>query len=94
MTPRTPRDKARARGGSAVTYALHLGWISFSKPLRCQICGQVRRLHAHHPDYERPTEVMWLCPRCHGFIHRLSRKLGTLDELEAAFSRPVNGQKP
>jgi hypothetical protein len=30
-------------------------------------------LHAHHDDYSRPLDVVWLCPSCHRQHHVKSR---------------------
>src|SRR5258707_11637000 len=30
----------------------------------CVVCGS-RPTHAHHFDYSRPLDVIWLCPKCH-----------------------------
>lgn len=35
----------------------------------CFICG--RKAHAHHPDYDRPLDVVWLCPLHHKQAHSL-----------------------
>jgi hypothetical protein len=37
-----------------------------AKPERCESCGKIKKLTAHHPDYSRPLEVVWLCYECHG----------------------------
>jgi hypothetical protein len=45
------------------------------RPQRCSRCGDRpprRRLHAHHPDYSKPLDVVWLCSRCHGREHRMA----------------------
>ena len=34
----------------------------------CEICGEIR-VHAHHPNYERPLDVQFLCPIHHKLIH-------------------------
>lgn len=45
------------------------------RPGRCEDCGETARegiepaLHGHHPDYSKPLEVEWLCPRCHRARH-------------------------
>jgi hypothetical protein len=31
-------------------------------------------LHAHHEDYRRPDDVIWLCVKCHNRVHRSARK--------------------
>lgn len=37
-------------------------------PEACEICG-AEKTEAHHPDYERPGLVQWLCRKCHNQIH-------------------------
>lgn len=43
----------------------------------CETCGDSgtfkdgrSKIQAHHPDYGRPLEVMWLCQKCHHEIHK------------------------
>lgn len=31
----------------------------------CSACGVPCKADAHHPDYTRPLEVVWLCKKCH-----------------------------
>ena len=38
------------------------------KPEACELCGSKSFIHAHHTDYSRPLEVVWLCAKCHGQI--------------------------
>ncbi len=40
------------------------------KPDECQECHKKTRLTAHHADYDRPLDVVWLCYECHGKKHR------------------------
>ena len=35
----------------------------------CEICGKIKFIHAHHPDYSKPLDVKWLCPIHHMQIH-------------------------
>jgi hypothetical protein len=42
------------------------------KPLPCFVCGE--KAEAHHPDYDRPLDVIWLCPSHHKQIHSQSLK--------------------
>lgn len=34
----------------------------------CRECGE--KAHAHHEDYSKPLEVIWLCPIHHAEIHK------------------------
>lgn len=36
----------------------------------CQVCGG-EKVEAHHPDYRKPLEVIWLCRRHHAELHRV-----------------------
>ena len=58
-------EKLRAR--DKVKYALRTGVLK--KPSQCEKClaGNLR-LHAHHEDYSKPLEVIWLCPECHTIL--------------------------
>jgi ribosomal protein S27AE len=40
------------------------------RPNECEACDASGLVHAHHPDYSKPLEVRWLCPRCHSAEHR------------------------
>lgn len=35
----------------------------------CRKCG--KRAEAHHEDYSRPLDVIWLCRQCHKELHQL-----------------------
>ena len=50
-----------------VRWAVESGKIE--KPKYCNCCGQEKELHGHHKDYEKPLDVIWLCPACHHFLH-------------------------
>lgn len=39
----------------------------------CFICGN--EAQAHHPDYERPLDVTWLCRKHHKAAHRIVAKI-------------------
>lgn len=39
----------------------------------CSRCGR-EDAHAHHYDYNRPLDVLWLCPGCHSQEHVRLRK--------------------
>lgn len=47
-----------------VQYAIKKGELK--KPGYCQECGFYHPIiEAHHPDYSKPLEVVWLCKPCH-----------------------------
>ena len=56
-------DKYRAR--SAVSAAVRDGRL-IKKP--CRDCGEATT-EAHHEDYSRPLDVIWLCRPCHRAEH-------------------------
>lgn len=35
----------------------------------CQVCGSID-VHAHHCDYDKPLDIMWLCPIHHEAWHK------------------------
>jgi Zn ribbon nucleic-acid-binding protein len=38
-------------------------------PLACENCHNKTNLYAHHEDYDKPLDVIWLCRPCHRKIH-------------------------
>lgn len=74
------KNPEKAAAHTAVTAALRAGVLV--KPLRCEDCGDQRRLSGHHADYEKPLDVVWICGWCHfkrhaeerGFGHALDRE--------------------
>ncbi len=56
--------KFKAR--NAVKKAVLRGSI---RPLPCFVCGEAAE--AHHPDYDRPLDVVWLCRAHHRQAHML-----------------------
>lgn len=53
----------RARARMRLTHALASGDIERAD--QCSRCGDEGDIQAHHPDYDRPLEVEWLCVSCH-----------------------------
>jgi hypothetical protein len=64
-------DKRRARAHSAVSRALRSGEL-VRRP--CCRCGEDKSV-AHHEDYDKPLEVMWLCQPCHKQRHKELMKI-------------------
>jgi hypothetical protein len=45
------------------------------RPMNCQICNKICKPEAHHADYSKPLELVWLCRQCHANLHKhLKRK--------------------
>jgi hypothetical protein len=58
------REKIRAH--KVVQHAKSIGSIL---PLPCQRCGSNDNVEAHHEDYSRPLDVVWLCREHHNARH-------------------------
>lgn len=69
-------DVADDHAQNMVEYALRVG--ALVRPDRCESCGARpelmadgrSRIQAHHCDYNKPLEVMWLCQKCHHAWHK------------------------
>ena len=55
------------RAREAVKRAVKNGRLQ--RPTQCTKCHQTKRLYAHHPNYQQPLKVQWLCNPCHRLIH-------------------------
>lgn len=62
----------RAAANAAVSRALRAGAL---KRQPCWVCGMVAL--AHHPDYDAPLAVVWLCQAHHKQTHALVREPDT-----------------
>ena len=48
----------------------------YPNPGPCVLCGEMGE-HRHHPDYQKPYEIIWLCASCHQRLHPKNRKVRT-----------------
>lgn len=39
----------------------------------CMVCG-AKKVEGHHPDYDRPLDVVWLCTTHHNEAHEIGRQ--------------------
>ena len=60
------RNKDRMRVKEKVKYAVRSGKL---QKLPCGVCGE-EKVEAHHPDYDKPLDVIWLCRKHHLEIHK------------------------
>lgn len=63
-----PRDLVRVRAQRLVQAAVAAGLIH--KPTHCEHCHVEAPLEGHHPNYDQPLNVTWLCRDCHQAEHR------------------------
>jgi hypothetical protein len=61
--PGRPKHLARLKVRSALKFGRLV-----KRP--CERCGAADLVHAHHDDYEKPLDVMWLCPLHHRQRHK------------------------
>lgn len=61
------RNKEQVAAHTLVAMALRKGIIV--RPSHCAECERKLRIEAHHEDYLKPLEVIWLCNRCHRKRH-------------------------
>jgi len=57
----------------------YLAWLQVQKAIKlgeiirpeyCSLCEKKKKTDAHHKDYSKPFDVIWLCKECHGKEHR------------------------
>ena len=68
-TALTPKGRARQSVHNAVASGRMV------KPSACEVCGAsepAHRIHAHHRDYSKKRDVVWMCSVCHGKAHRIA----------------------
>jgi len=56
------KNPGRTRMYSEVSRSIKNGDI---KKIPCERCGKTKNIHAHHEDYSKPLDVIWLCVKCH-----------------------------
>ena len=62
------RNKKKLAAHNAVAKAILRKGL---EPLPCLVCGE--KAQAHHPDYDRPLDVVWLCETHHKEVHAMAR---------------------
>lgn len=67
------KNPERYKAQNAVNNALRDGRLK--RASACQVCGAIFELHAHHADYSKPLDVLWVCPKCHRDLHHTALNL-------------------
>lgn len=57
----------KANAHSKLKYAIKTG--KTKRPDDCSKCYKKCKPEGHHPDYDKPLEVIWLCKKCHCELH-------------------------
>lgn len=68
--------RIRHRAHSAVGYALRTEKL---KTQSCEVCGS-SKVEAHHCDYNKPLDVIWLCKEHHEEWHMKNKPLYPKEE--------------
>lgn len=58
-------DKVKSLARRQVQSAIERGELA---KLPCEVCGDIK-VQAHHEDYSKPLQVIWLCSTHHGERH-------------------------
>ncbi len=67
-------NKEKRIAHKAVEWAIERGELT-KKP--CEYCGTTEKIHAHHDNYARLLNVMWLCAKHHYQRHtEIGRPIG------------------
>lgn len=76
LKERRKNNKEKYIAHTAVGNALRDGRIIKKE---CRKCGELKT-EAHHPDYSKPLEVIWLCPKHHKQLHTKPSKYMNYEE--------------
>jgi hypothetical protein len=60
---KNPKNKVKIDARRMFHKALKTGQMI--KEDKCEQCDSKSNIEAHHPDYNFPLQVMWLCKKCH-----------------------------
>lgn len=74
------KNPEKLRAHYEVKYAVRIGRLT-KQP--CAVCG-ASDVHAHHEDYSRPFDVVWLCPLHHIARHAEMRRTSEPASSESA----------
>lgn len=64
---KNPNNRIKINARRRLKYALISG--KMKRPKECDFCLQEITPEAHHPDYNQPLLIIWLCKACHEGVH-------------------------
>lgn len=70
------RNKHKRNAHLKVSRAVMNGTIK--RENNCSNCSSDIKVEAHHEDYSKPLEVIWLCSKCHHLRHKELREIERL----------------
>ncbi|OFX03899.1 MAG: hypothetical protein A3E78_07400 [Alphaproteobacteria bacterium RIFCSPHIGHO2_12_FULL_63_12] len=79
----TPEQRRKDNARSTAQWGKRIGLL---KPEPCASCS-APKAEMHHPDYDLPLDVVWLCRSCHLELHR--RERGPLPDTHKAKLREL-----
>ena len=65
------RNPEKRKAHDRAMYAVETGKLI--RPSSCSKCQKECKPHAHHEDYSKALEVVWLCAVCHFYLHHESK---------------------
>lgn len=65
------QNSTKRRVHDRTMYAVETGKLV--RPSECSKCHKEGLPHAHHEDYSKPYDVIWLCSTCHFYLHHQSK---------------------
>lgn len=65
------KNPEKRRVHDRTMYAVETGKLI--RPNECSTCQKKCIHHAHHEDYNKPMDVIWLCSSCHFYLHHKSK---------------------
>lgn len=66
------RCPEKVKAHNIVNHAIESGKVE--RPSICESCFEEKVVEAHHEDYNKPLEVIWICIGCHKEHHAKNRK--------------------
>lgn len=67
------RNPEKSKARKLVSYFINQrGYMS--KPKCCSKCKEEKKLEAHHEDYTKPLDVIWMCKSCHTKYHKEKKR--------------------